>query len=156
MSINTNESRHKMSLEEARKVAMKTAICHVVENSDNTYSVVGHINCEYCDFCEEASAIWQANKAKGMSFEELRKKDLELVHGFKEDIYSEQKIKHPENYYVFDVRFSDEDKVFIGNCPSLNGCSAHGDTYEKCYDNLLSVAKEWLKGAKELGLSIPK
>jgi predicted RNase H-like HicB family nuclease len=35
----------------------------------------------------------------------------------------------------------DEDSVFVGSIPSLDGCYADGDTYEEMMQNLMEVAK---------------
>ena len=47
------EERDRMTLEEAKKeVANATAwVRHVLDNGDGTFSIMSHINCEWCDYC---------------------------------------------------------------------------------------------------------
>lgn len=41
------------------------------------------------------------------------------------------------------VYWSDEDKCFIGICPSLFGGGVHGDNEFNVYSELCQVVKEW-------------
>ncbi len=40
----------------ARELLMRPSpkITHLTINDDGTYSIVTHINCEWCDFCEDS------------------------------------------------------------------------------------------------------
>ena len=47
--------RERMTLDEAFAAVQKgNMIEHIVKNDDDTFSIVAHIVCEYCDFCEES------------------------------------------------------------------------------------------------------
>lgn len=50
------DSRTRMSWEDALRATNKPSprIQHIVRNDDDTYSVVSHIVCEFCDYCQEA------------------------------------------------------------------------------------------------------
>ena len=51
--MSKHEDRERMSLMEALSICDKgNMIDHVVDNGDSTFSVVSHIVCEYCDFCQ--------------------------------------------------------------------------------------------------------
>ncbi len=43
------------------------------------------------------------------------------------------------------------DEVFVAEMPDLKGCIAHGETHHEALKQVNSVAKEWLKLAKEKG-----
>lgn len=47
--------RSRMTLEQAlkKKAEPTNMISHLMRNEDETYSLVYHINCEFCDYCEE-------------------------------------------------------------------------------------------------------
>jgi len=57
------EDRDRMSLEDARKEVERMyrsggilSIHHILENEDGTYSIMRHINCEFCNYCEEGGS----------------------------------------------------------------------------------------------------
>lgn len=52
-------------------------IRHLLDNGDNTYSIMAHINCEWCDFCEAG---------KNLSREEL----ITTAFPAKENAYENQ------------------------------------------------------------------
>jgi hypothetical protein len=54
----TFENRPRGTLEQVQsyiEASVGGAVPHIVDNQDGTYSVVSHINCEYCDYCLEES-----------------------------------------------------------------------------------------------------
>jgi hypothetical protein len=48
-------NRMRMTLEQAQRVidAPSNRIRHILKNDDDTYSIMGHIVCEFCDYCDE-------------------------------------------------------------------------------------------------------
>lgn len=53
--IDSFESRLRMTREQATKLLVNSnsnMIAHLLDNQDGTYSLVYHIVCEYCDYCE--------------------------------------------------------------------------------------------------------
>lgn len=48
------EDRERMSLDDARGVAESPTnmITHLLSNDDGTFSVMSHIVCEWCDYCD--------------------------------------------------------------------------------------------------------
>ena len=75
------ENRPRFSLKDAWALEKKSCgPAHVLENGDGTYSVMSHINCEFCDYCED-------------------EEDKRItIHIPKSDPYAHQKILFPENY----------------------------------------------------------
>jgi hypothetical protein len=51
------DNRPRFTLEEAQKASDTWVgrISHVVRNPEGDYSVMGHIVCEWCDYCTEQS-----------------------------------------------------------------------------------------------------
>ena len=92
-------TRPRFSLVEARASLAKpsNAICHLLDNQDGTFSIMSHINCEHCDYCDEYNNWWELKKTNGLTFAEICKlEDPPFVA--KEDPYAIQRIKMPENY----------------------------------------------------------
>lgn len=54
------------------------------------------------------------------------------------------------------VVYWSEDDAYIAEVPELPGCMADGRTYEEAIKNTLTVIKEWIETAMELGREIPK
>lgn len=83
-----------MSLIEAQGLAKEPggalSIAHIIDNQDGTFSVMRHINCEFCDYCGERNAWYDA----GVPLEEIDAR----AHIAKSDPYEEQKKRFPENY----------------------------------------------------------
>ena len=56
-----HKDRWRGTLEEARAHAEKPkgllSVSHVLDNGDGTYSVMSHINCEWCDYCSAERGI---------------------------------------------------------------------------------------------------
>jgi len=50
------DNRPRFTEEEARRDLVdypSAKITHLISNDDGTFSLLGHIVCEYCDYCEE-------------------------------------------------------------------------------------------------------
>jgi len=58
--------------------------------------------------------------------------------------------------YEMVVYWSEDDDAYIAEVPELPGCMADGRTYEEAIKNTLTVIKEWIETAMELGREIPK
>ncbi len=58
--------------------------------------------------------------------------------------------------YELVLYWSEEDEAYIVEVPELPGCMADGRTYEEAIKNSLTVIKEWIETAKEMGRDIPK
>jgi len=58
--------------------------------------------------------------------------------------------------YEVIIYWSDEDKAFIAEVPELAGCMADGATYQEAISNVEVVIQEWIKTAKEIGISVPE
>ncbi|VVB89751.1 HicB_like antitoxin of bacterial toxin-antitoxin system [uncultured archaeon] len=58
--------------------------------------------------------------------------------------------------YEMVVYWSEDDDAYIVEVPELPGCMADGRTYDEVIRNSLTVIKEWIDVAKELGREIPK
>ncbi|MCX9012257.1 MAG: type II toxin-antitoxin system HicB family antitoxin [Candidatus Methanoperedens sp.] len=58
--------------------------------------------------------------------------------------------------YEMVVYWSEEDDAYIVEVPELPGCMADGKTYEEALKNALTVIREWIETARELGRAIPK
>jgi len=62
------------------------SIHHIIDNDDGTFSLMSHINCEYCDYCEEHSE-------KNLIVDIGQRSMVSGPHKFKEDSYERQKAK---------------------------------------------------------------
>lgn len=58
--------------------------------------------------------------------------------------------------YEMVVYWSEEDDAYVVEVPELPGCMADGRTYEEAIKNTLTVIREWIETAKELGRETPK
>jgi predicted RNase H-like HicB family nuclease len=58
--------------------------------------------------------------------------------------------------YEIDIRWSDEDEVYIAEVPDLPGCIAHGDTSFAAAANINDAIQLWLDTAREFGDPIPE
>ena len=93
------EERPRFTLAEAIEICKRGGfIRHILNNGDGTYSVMGHINCEHCDYCDENNEWWEQQKKMGLSSEQISNLDERNVHTPKADPYEIQKKKYPENY----------------------------------------------------------
>lgn len=92
------KTRERFSLETVRDISKRgNSISHVIDNQDGTYSVMSHINCEHCDYCDQSNDWWNKQKTLGLKYEEISKLDVPIFIA-QEDPYKTQKVKHPENY----------------------------------------------------------
>ena len=58
--------------------------------------------------------------------------------------------------YELVLYWSEEDEAYVVEVPELPGCMADGKTYEEAIKNSLTVIKEWIETAREIGRDIPK
>jgi predicted RNase H-like HicB family nuclease len=58
--------------------------------------------------------------------------------------------------YEIIIFWSDEDKAYVADVPELQGCMAHGDTYESALANIKSAMELWIETAKEFNDPIPQ
>ena len=58
--------------------------------------------------------------------------------------------------YEIIIFWSDEDEAYIVDVPELQGCMAHGDTYESALANIKSAMELWTETAKEFNDPIPQ
>lgn len=58
--------------------------------------------------------------------------------------------------YELVLYWSEEDEAYVVEVPELPGCMADGKTYEEAIKNSLTVIKEWIETAKEIGRDLPK
>ncbi|MCI4627130.1 MAG: type II toxin-antitoxin system HicB family antitoxin [Candidatus Magnetoovum sp. WYHC-5] len=58
--------------------------------------------------------------------------------------------------YEIIIYWSSEDDVFIAEAPELDGCIAHGNTYETALLNIKEAIQLWIDTAKEFGDIIPE
>jgi predicted RNase H-like HicB family nuclease len=58
--------------------------------------------------------------------------------------------------YEMVIYWSEDDEAYIVEVPELPGCMTEGRTYEEAIKNSLTVIREWIETAKELGREIPE
>lgn len=93
------ENRERFSLETAREVyKLSGSIRHILDNQDGTYSVMSHIVCEHCDYCDEYNQWWADKTSQGLTYEQITKLDENIIHLPKPDPYEQQKVKYQKNY----------------------------------------------------------
>jgi len=61
----------------------------------------------------------------------------------------------PSDRYLKIVEWSDEDKCYIGRCPSLMLGGIHGSDETKVYKELCQAVEEWVKIYEEDGEELP-
>ena len=57
--------------------------------------------------------------------------------------------------YVKIVEWSDEDGVFVGQCPGIIGPCCHGDDEVEVYRSLCRIVEDWISIAQQEGRSLP-
>lgn len=57
--------------------------------------------------------------------------------------------------YVKVVEWSDEDGVFVGQCPGIIGPCCHGDDEVEVYRKLCAIFEEWVELAARDGRPLP-
>ncbi|MBF0235650.1 MAG: type II toxin-antitoxin system HicB family antitoxin [Desulfamplus sp.] len=60
------------------------------------------------------------------------------------------------NKYEIIIYWSNEDEAYIADVPELQGCMAHGDTYESALSNIKSAMELWIATAEEFNDLIPE
>ena len=54
------------------------------------------------------------------------------------------------------IQYDFKDDIYVARIPELQGCMAHGDTYEKAMEEIMVAMKLWLEVAEEHGDVIPR
>ena len=57
--------------------------------------------------------------------------------------------------YIKVVEWSDEDGVFIGQCPGIIGPCCHGSDEVEVYRELCQIVEEWIEIARQDGGALP-
>lgn len=70
--------------------------------------------------------------------------------------YTEAEIKEIAARYPRFIRWSDEDKCFVGSIPDLNGECTSGDTPEEVTSNLAECAELYVETHLKLGFKLPE
>ncbi|MFQ3577664.1 MAG: type II toxin-antitoxin system HicB family antitoxin [Verrucomicrobiia bacterium] len=58
--------------------------------------------------------------------------------------------------YATKIYWSEEDGAFVAEVPALDGCLAHGETYEEAVSNIQEAMKLWLESAEKHNDPIPE
>jgi len=58
--------------------------------------------------------------------------------------------------YEIIIYWSREDDAFVAEVPELEGCMAHGKTYEDALNNTKEAMELWLETAGEFGKEVPE
>jgi predicted HicB family RNase H-like nuclease len=58
--------------------------------------------------------------------------------------------------YIKLVEWSEEDKCYVGSCPSLMLGGVHGDDEAKVYKELCEVVDEWIENYRRDGDKLPE
>ena len=58
--------------------------------------------------------------------------------------------------YPILIYWSEENAAYIAECPQLQGCRTHGDTYEAALKNGREAVEVWLEGAIRGSHSVPE
>jgi predicted HicB family RNase H-like nuclease len=66
-----------------------------------------------------------------------------------------KQIKELAARFVTFVEWSDEDRCFVGRCPSLFGGGVHGNDEAGVYADLCAVAEEWVELLHQDGAPLP-
>lgn len=92
----TFEDRPRYTYEEMIKEMQKPEawVKHALLNDDGTYSVMRHINCEWCDYCDAANAAYDS----GLRSTEARP----FIHMVKEDPYEHQNLENNAHGFMGD------------------------------------------------------
>ena len=52
------------------------------------------------------------------------------------------------------ITYTDEDGIFISECPSIPGCVSQGNTEEEAIENIKEAIKECIEVRRELGMPL--
>ena len=64
--------------------------------------------------------------------------------------------RHPEAHqYLKLVRWSEEDRAYVGSCPPIIGDACHGETEAEVIDQLVVIVDEWIEIFKADGRPLP-
>ena len=58
-------------------------------------------------------------------------------------------------HYSMNIKWSDENQVYIVTVPELPGCKTHGATYQEAVKQGQDAIESWIMVAQELGRPIP-
>ena len=58
--------------------------------------------------------------------------------------------------YGIDLRWSEEDQVFIARVPELPGCMAHGADHQSALEQIREAMSLWIVAAREAGRAVPQ
>lgn len=58
--------------------------------------------------------------------------------------------------YEIIIYWDKEDEIYIAEVPELQGCLAHGDSYDKALEHVKDAIQLWLDTAREFGDPIPE
>jgi len=88
-------ARWRGTLFEVREALSKPSnrVAHVLANDDGTYSIMRHINCEWCDFCAAEEKTRKHKLADVVAVRGVQTPDGRTwtIHPYKENPYEEQK-----------------------------------------------------------------
>ncbi|MCL2168425.1 MAG: type II toxin-antitoxin system HicB family antitoxin [Defluviitaleaceae bacterium] len=59
-------------------------------------------------------------------------------------------------HYSVIIQYDKTDEVYVAKVPELEGCMAHGGTYEEATKEIKIALEGWLETAKEMGIAIPE
>ena len=123
------KNRGRYSLEKVKELCETgNTINHIIDNEDGTYSVMCHINCEHCDYCDLSNEWWDNKKSEGLSYDEICKLEKPTFKA-QEDPYKFQKVYVPENYGLINS-FNPENSITLAEVEKY---------WEKVISNTISL-----------------
>jgi len=60
-----------------------------------------------------------------------------------------------ERYEII-IYWSNDDGCYVAEVPELEGCMAHGDSYESALNNVREAMQLWMDTAREDGVPLPE
>jgi len=58
--------------------------------------------------------------------------------------------------YSISIHYSEEDNCYVASVPELQGCMAHGDTYEEAMKEIRTAMDLHIEMIQELGQELPQ
>ena len=58
--------------------------------------------------------------------------------------------------YSILIQYDDIDNIYVAKIPELQGCMAHGKTYEDAMREIKIALELWIETAKDNGINIPE
>ena len=58
--------------------------------------------------------------------------------------------------YEIIIYWDKEDEIYVAEVPELQGCLAHGNSYDEALENVKDAIQLWLDTAREFGDPIPE